>query len=89
MKTLYLDCSMGAAGDMLAAALLEVTDNPETVLVELITMGLPGVTFARENSVKCGVRGTRLAVTVHGQEESEHMHEHVQEHTHGAMHTIG
>ena len=89
MKTLYLDCSMGAAGDMLAAALLEVTDNPETVLEELNTMGLPGVTFARENSVKCGVRGTRLAVTMHGQEESEHMHEHVQEHTHDAMHTIG
>ena len=89
MKTLYLDCSMGAAGDMLAAALLEVTDNPETVLEELNTMGLPGVTFAREDSVKCGVRGTRFAVTVHGQEESEHMHEHVQEHTHGAMHTIG
>lgn len=89
MKTLYLDCSMGAAGDMLAAALLEVTDNPEAVLEELNTMGLPGVTFAREDSVKCGVRGTRFAVTVHGQEESEHMHEHVQEHTHGAMHTIG
>lgn len=89
MKTLYLDCSMGAAGDMLAAALLEVTDNPETVLEELNTMGLPGVTFAREDSVKCGVRGTRFAVTVHGQEESEHMHEHVQEHTHGTMHTIG
>ena len=89
MKTLYLDCSMGAAGDMLAAALLEVTDNPEAVLEELNTMGLSGVTFAREDSVKCGVRGTRFAVTVHGQEESEHMHEHVQEHTHGAMHTIG
>ncbi|MDR3000379.1 MAG: LarC family nickel insertion protein, partial [Fibromonadaceae bacterium] len=28
MKTLYFECNMGAAGDMLMAALLELHDNP-------------------------------------------------------------
>ena len=33
MKTLYLECAMGAAGDMLTAALLELTgDRPASRL---------------------------------------------------------
>ena len=32
MKTLYLECGMGAAGDMLTAALLELMPDPEAAL---------------------------------------------------------
>ena len=34
MKTLYFDCGMGAAGDMLSAALLELFDDKQAVLDE-------------------------------------------------------
>ena len=35
MKTLYIDCGMGAAGDMLTAALLELLPDREEFLRKL------------------------------------------------------
>ncbi|MDD6076950.1 MAG: DUF111 family protein, partial [Clostridiales bacterium] len=35
MKQLYLDCGMGAAGDMLTAALLELFPDREAIIQEL------------------------------------------------------
>lgn len=96
MNILYLDCSMGAAGDMLTAALLELLPNPEDVLQQLNSLGLPGVHFTRETSVKCGITGTHMSATIHGQEEEsldhshQHHHDHChapdQEHSHGEHH---
>lgn len=83
MKTLYLDCGMGAAGDMLAAALLELLPDPEEFLKELNGLGIPGVRFEKEPSVKCGIRGTHLTVQVNGEEEeSQDGHDHLREHSH-------
>lgn len=53
MKTLYFDCGMGAAGDMLSAALLELFDDKQAVLDELNALGIPGVEFKAEVSTKC------------------------------------
>ena len=87
MKTLYLDCGMGAAGDMLAAALLELLPEPGAFVNRLNGLGLPGVTFALERSVKCGITGSHLTVLVGGQEEGEHDH-HGRSHTHRGLREI-
>ncbi len=86
MKTLYIECNMGAAGDMLAGALLELHPDREGFLGRLNAAGLPGVRVAAESSVKCGITGTHITVAVHGEEEHSHdvhpghVHEHCQEH---------
>lgn len=71
MKTLYLDCGMGAAGDMLAAALLEVLPDPEKSLRLLNELRFPGVEYKTEKTVKNGITGTRFHVLVDGAEEGD------------------
>ena len=71
MKTLYFDCGMGAAGDMLTAALLELLPDPEAFLAEFRALGIPGVEIRREAMSKCGIGGTHVTVTIDGDEESE------------------
>ncbi len=69
MKTLYLDCYMGAAGDMLTAALAELLPDPEEFIRELNGLGIPGVCFKREASVKCGISGSQILVTAQEKKE--------------------
>ncbi len=92
MKTLYLDCGMGAAGDMLTAALLELFPQPEKIIEELNTLGIPHVEFVMEPSTKCGIKGTHMSVKIHGHEEGHHHHghsheNHHHEHTHEHHHS--
>ena len=87
MKTLYLDCGMGAAGDMLTAALLELIDDKAAFLHRLNHIGIPGVTTTASPSVKCGITGTHISVKIHGREEgAHHAHDHDHEHEHGHSH---
>ena len=82
MRTIYLDCSMGAAGDMLMAALLELLPEKDTFLQKMQSLGLPGLEISAEPSVKCGITGTHMRVLIHGEEEG-HPHERaVEEHAH-------
>jgi len=87
MKTLYIDCGMGAAGDMLTAALLELTPDPAAALARLNGLGIPGVVFEAAPSLKCGIRGTHVTVRVHGDtEDDDHGHHHDHEHEHDHEH---
>ena len=86
MRTIYLDCGMGAAGDMLMAALLELCpEKQEEFLGKMNGLGLPGVKVEAEPAVKCGITGTHMNVTVFGEEEeSEDVHDHGHTHSHEA-----
>ena len=76
MRTIYLDCGMGAAGDMLTAALLELMPNQDAFVEELNGLGIPGIRFTAEKCEKCGIFGTHMKVTVHDEEEDGHHHHH-------------
>ena len=82
MKILYLECGMGAAGDMLTAALLELTGGRQAFVDKMNSLGLPGVKVSAVDSVKCGITGTHMAVTVDGEEEESCDHDHDHEHHH-------
>ncbi len=88
MKILYIDCAMGASGDMLTAALTELLPDPDAFVNRLNRLAIPGVRFTKEKSVKCGISGAHMAVTVNGIDEGTmlHEHEHGHEHEHEREH---
>jgi len=86
---------MGAAGDMLSAALLELFPDPDAVINRLNSLGIPEVVFEKEPVFKCGILGTHMKVTVRGEEEESadvmtsgvsHDHDHVHDHGHSHDH---
>lgn len=83
MKQLYLDCFMGAAGDMLAAALYELCPDKQAALEELNGLGIPGIVFEALPTAKQGICGTHMSVRFHGQEEGQEQHCREYEHLHG------
>ena len=97
MKTLYLECNMGAAGDMMMAALLELVPDRDAFLAKMNALGLPGVSVTAEKAEKCGISGTHIRVTAGGREEisddvhesAEAGHEHAHGHEHGEDHDHG
>ena len=90
MKTLYFDCAMGAAGDMLMGALLELHPDREAFLARL-NRALDGraVVSAAPDS-KCGISGTHVSVMIDGHEEGEEdaQHHHDGHHHHTSVSEI-
>ena len=85
MKTIYLDCGMGAAGDMLTAALLELHEQPEQVLDTLNRAFEGRAVLSVRKDQKCGISGSHVTVTIDGQVEGEEpaqAHEHEGDHDH-------
>ena len=86
MKTLYMECNMGAAGDMLMSALYELLEDKQGFLDTMNSLGLPGVRVEAAPAVTSGIAGTHMKVTVHGEEEDEHLHHHDHGHHHDHDH---
>lgn len=81
MKTLYFDCSMGAAGDMLTGALLELYPDKDGFIARMNSILAGRAVMSAAPDVKCGVTGTHVTVLIDGEEEHEgaeyrHHHHH-------------
>ena len=77
---------MGAAGDMLTGALLELLPDPAAYTEKLNGIGIPGVCFTSEAAVRGGITGTHMRVLVQGEEEHDHHHDHDHDHDHDHEH---
>ena len=87
---LYLECAMGASGDMLMAALYELLPDRRSFEEKMEGLKLPGVTFEYSASAKCGILGTHITVSVGGiQEESGDTSPHESGGGHGHSHDTG
>ena len=89
MKVMYIDCGMGAAGDMLTAALLELIPDREDLVRKLNGIWRDGVETVAKSEKRCGIRGTLVDVLVDGRAEGEaHDHDHVHAALSDVMSTI-
>ncbi len=92
MKTIYVQCSMGVAGDMLMGALYELLDEDgqKAFLKKMNSLAIPGLSVSAIPAVRCGVTGTHMEVKINGVEEMEggHHHHHAHGHAHNGIKDI-
>lgn len=65
MKTLYLECKMGAAGDMLMSALYELLPDQASFL-HIMNHLHEGISISMEKKDTCGIRGSHAVVDIGG-----------------------
>lgn len=80
---LYFECSMGAAGDMLASALVDLYDDKKAAVAQLNALSIPDTVIEYGEKDQCGIRGTHLKMVIKGKTETpESQHEHHALHRH-------
>lgn len=89
-RILYIDCGMGAAGDMLGAALYDLLDDADKkrYIEEINAAGIEGVRVEAQADAKAGISGIHMSVVINGEEEraAEHHHHHDHDHEHAHDH---
>lgn len=95
MKTLYFECNMGAAGDMLMSSLFELCEKKELFLTTMNQLFSPEVKLTPLKVSKNGILGTQIQVLIHGEEEGvydfpekKHTKEHHHHHHHASYSDI-
>ena len=89
MKSLYIECKMGVAGDMLTASLLEHV-NKEEFVKKINSLNVPGVSFEVERIKKSSIEGNKVHVVINGTEEGleSKEHNHHSHHTHTSLEDV-
>lgn len=83
MRTLYLDCYSGIAGDMFSGALLDLGLDPNVFKKSIAGLGLEGFEIEINRVKKHGFMGTDVKIHVHhDHDEHEHSNEHEHYHFH-------
>lgn len=96
---LYLECKMGAAGDMLNAALVSLVDRKKFV-DKMNSLNLPNTVVKLGNEYRNGIYGNIVQVVIDGKEEESedvdnheethevHSHAHHEHHEHHSVEDI-
>lgn len=85
MKTLYLECKMGASGDTLMSALYEILPD-QAAFLDTMNHLHEGVHVTMEKKETCGILGTHATVDIGGEEEESQDLPCGCIHTHGEAH---
>ena len=89
MRTIYLDCFAGVAGDMLIGALLELLPSPAPLkdgLAKLTALPAEEYELVIEKGMKNGISGTNFDVVTGPPHGHDGHHEHGHEHGHHDHH---
>ena len=71
-RILYFDCSAGAAGDMILAALLDLGVPVKDLRAELDKLDVQGFRVVRSKAIRGGIHGTRVRVDTPGDRGHRH-----------------
>ncbi len=82
---LYFECNMGAAGDMLAAALTDLFEDKTAVIDELNALSLPHTVVEYEKGESNSISASHIHIVIDGEEEKPdgEGHHHHHHHHHG------
>ena len=80
---LYFECNMGAAGDMLAAALTDLFEDKTAVIDELNSLSLPHTVVEYEKGESNSISASHIHIVIDGEEEKPDGAGHHHHHHHG------
>ncbi len=81
-RVLYLDCFSGAAGDMIAGALIDAGVPFDALTRVVDSLGLEGVRVTHDRVDRSGIGAAKFRVETGGHDDA-HDHDHDHGHTHG------